>query len=296
MKKLLLMLLSVCLMAGCAPKADGEIKLYFAGENGQEIREEVRAVKTEGSLLETAIRALLEGPRETGLTRVIPEDTELLGIKMTGTVAEINLSAPFDTGEDENRLLARYTVIYTACAVPDVQKVKLLVEGKPLMSLRNGEVLGALGAADVSLADPGSGVQQLLTLYFSDANAIYLLPETRQVTLREGQTTAEAIVTEIIRGPAATRLAATVSPDTKVLSAETRAGICFVNVSEAFVKEDTGDAAKETMAVYSIVNSLCALPEIQEVRFLVEGQTIEAFGHFEFSRGFTENKALYQPA
>lgn len=293
MKKIILLFLSLCLLAGCTNTAKSTVKLYFIGVDGQEILEESRMVRAEGSVLETAVRALLAGPADAGHIRIIPKDTALLGVKMTGTVAEINLSAPFDTGTDEARLLARYTVIYTACAVPDVQKVKLLVEGKPLTSLRDGALLGALGASDLSLSDPGSGTQQLLTLYFSDANATCLLPESRQVTLREGQTAAAAIVTEIIRGPAASHLAPTLSADTRLLSAEIRAGVCFVNVNRAFLEKNAGDAAKETMAVYSIVNSLCTLPEITGVRFLVEGQTVETFGQFELNQGFTENKALY---
>jgi len=293
MKKCILLFLVLCLLAGCTPAAKSTVKLYFVDARGQEILEESRAVRAEGSLLETAVHALLQGPREAGHTRIIPKDTALLGIKMKGTVAEINLSAPFDTGTDEARLLARYTVIYTACAVPHVQKVKLLVEGKPLTSLRDGALLGALGASDVSLSDPGSGTPQLLTLYFPDENATCLLPESRQVTLREGTTAAEAIVTEIIRGPSASHLSPALSADTRLLSAEIRAGVCFVNVNRAFFEKNVGDTAKETMAVYAVVNSLCTLPEITEVRFLAEGQTVETFGHFEMNRGFTENTSLY---
>lgn len=296
MKKWFALLLSVCLLAGCTPQADCEVTLYFAEAGGSEIREETRAVHAEGSILETAIRALLDGPRTAGLTRVIPKDTQLLGVKMHGTVAEINLSAPFDEGPDDMRLLARYTVIYTACAVRDVNRVQLLVEGAPLTSLRNGERLGALGKSDLALSNPESGTETLLTLYFTDETATYLLPEARKVSLSEGQSAAEAIVTELVRGPASSHLFATLAPEVRVLSAEIRAGVCFVNLSHAFLEKNTGDTRKETLAVYSIVNSLSSLPEISEVRFLVEGQTVETFGHFEFSRGFTENRTLYPPA
>ncbi len=297
MKKLLTFLCALCLLlAGCTPGADAEVRLYFPDAAGEEIKEETRKVKTEGSLLETAVRALLEGPEKAGNTRIIPAETTLLDVKTTGTVAEINLSAAFDTGTTQMRLLSRYTLIYTACSVPDVQKVKLLVEGKPLLSLKDGSVLGALGMADVSLAGPGSGEQMLLTLYFPDTSAAYLVPEPRQITLMEGETAERAIINEILRGPSSSHLAPALSEDTAVLSAETRAGICFVNMNEAFLRDNTGDKKKERAALYAVVNSLCALPEIQEVRFLVEGKTVESFGAYVLSDGLTEDETLYLPA
>lgn len=294
MKKILILLCAVCFLGGCAPKPDAAVKLYFA--DGGEIAEEARKVKTEGSLLETAIRALLDGPQKPGHERVIPEGTTLLGVSIAGTVAEINLSAAFDTGTDAERLLSRYTMIYTACSAQDVQKVKLLTEGEPLRSLQDGTVLGALGTADISLAGPGSGEALLLTLYFPDATASYLVPETRQVTLTEGMTAEDAAVRELLRGPSSSHLVSALSEDTALLSAKTQSGICFVNMNAAFLEDNTGDRVWETAAVYSIVNSLTTLPNVQEVRFLVEGETVSEFGHLRLTGGFTENKSLYMPA
>lgn len=295
MKKFILILLSVCLLSACSVKEKTEMTLYFPDRQSHTIAEETRTAKETGDLLEMTIRALLSGPGKANLYRAIPEGTSLLGIKTLGTVAEINLSSPFDTGKDADRLLARYTVIYTACTVPGVQKVKLLKDGAPLRSLSSGEVLGALGMADVSLSDPEGTAPQLLTLYFTDAAGAYLYPETRQVSLKESETPEEAILDALLRGPDQSQLYPAVHEDSALISVETRLGIAFVNFGKDFVKRNTGDRKKESIALYSIVNSLCSLPHIQEVRFLIEGQTEGAFGHFDFMRGFTENKSLYAP-
>ncbi len=294
--RILCILLVLFLLSGCTPKGNAEVRLYFADGSGLEIAEEIRKVQDDGNLPETAVRSLLEGPRERGLSPCIPVGTELLGLKMNGTVAEVNLSAPFDTGTDAERLLARYTVIYTVCAVPGVQKVKLLAEGAPLTSLRTGTPLGALGTADVSLAGPGGGTPLLATLYFADPTGTYLLPESRQITLAEGDTPERAIVTEVIRGPASSGLISTLSPATAVLSAETYSGTCFVNMNRAFLENGNGSDTQVSAAVYSIVNALCTVPEIESVRFLVEGETVEKLGSLALSDRLTENKSLYPPA
>ncbi len=293
MKKILVLLMCLTLLFGCAPSSKVKVKLYYASRDRQEILEEERAVVPKDSILETAIRALLDGPGKTGHTRVIPKDTVLLGVLMRGTVAEINLSAPFDSGTDADRLLSRYTVIYTACAVPEVQKVKLLVEGKALTSLRTGGLLEALGTSDLTLTAPGGGTQALLTLYFTDENYRHLLPEIRQITLKEGQTEAQAVVEETLKGPTASHLRPALSPDSPVLSAEVRAGVCFVNVSRAFLEENSKVPGRESLAVYSLVNALCTLPQITEVRFLCEGEAAESLGQLPLHRGFRENRALY---
>lgn len=292
MKKILCMLLLLCFLAGCGAKHEKSVTLYFVSEDRSDIKLEKRAVKEDGSILEAAIEALLEGPKTTGLVRIIPAETKLKSIKEAGTVVEIDLTAAFDTGGDADRLLARYTVIYTACAVENVQKVKLLVEGKPLRSLRTGEPLGALGTADLMQTMPQSGTQVLLTLYFPDVNYMKLYPSSRQVTLLDGQTEEEAIVTALMEGPTEENLAEAVAGDVKVYSAETKNGICFVNISEAFIKENTGEDKKEKMAVYSIVNSLCTLPRVKEVRFLIEGKTMQSFGHMPLNISYFADENL----
>lgn len=295
MKKIILLFLTVCLLSGCGHKERTALTLYFPSTSGTAVMEETRTLKETGDTLELTLRALLEGPKSGNLRRVIPEGVTLLGIKTLGTVAEINLSSPFDTGSPADRLLERYTVIYTACTVPGVQKVKLLRDGAALRSLHSGEILGALGMADISLSDPVGNAPQLLTLYFTDALGTHLYPETRQISLSESETPEEAILHALLRGPDASQLYRTLHEDTTLISVETRSGIAFINFGKSFLEKNAGDNGKETIALYSIVNSLCALPHIQEVRFLIEGQTADAFGHFALMRGFTENKSMYAP-
>lgn len=293
MKKICCVLLSLLLLAGCAPKDAADVNLYFVSRDGQEIKAETRAVSRARSLLEEAVKALLSGPRSPGLTAGIPEGTRLLGIKKVGTVAEINLSAPFDSGTLYERLAARYTLIYTACGIEEVQKVKLFLEGEPLLSLSTGKPLEALGTADIGTALPQSGGETLLTLYFPDNAGKNLMPDSRKVTLQDGQTVENAVVAEILKGPSASHLAPSVSDETKLISAETKDGVCFVNMGESFIKNNTGDAAKEKMAVYSIVNSLCTLPHIKEVRFLIDGKVVRNFGRLYIDAPLSENKTLY---
>ena len=52
---------------------------------------------------------------------------------------------------------------------------------------------------------------------------------------------------------------------------------------------------KEKMTIYSIVNSLTELKEIDKVQFLIEGEKVKEFkGNFRFNNAFQEPLQLYQ--
>ena len=290
MRKTGILLLAVALMlCGCKAEETKDVTLYFVTADKKEIVSEVRAVPAENeNLLRVTVESLLKGPEGAGLTRIIPVETTLLGVQMSGTVAEVNFSASFDTGSTDQRLLSRYTVIYTVCALPEVQKARLLVEGKPLTSLRNGEVLGALGAADVSLGKADTEAAEVVTLYFADETGETLLGEERQITLTAGQKMEMAMIEELIRGPRVKGNTPVLSPQTTVLSAETQDGVAFVNLGASFLTSNAGDAKRERMAVDAIVATLCELPHIEAVRFLVEGESVENFGAIPFNEKFTK--------
>ncbi len=283
----ILFLTFALLLGGCRAEETKDVTLYFVTADKKEIVSERRAVHAENEdLLRAAVESLLKGPEGAGLTRIIPVETTLLSVQMSGTVAEVNFSASFDTGTIDQRLLSRYTVIYTACALPQVQKARLLVEGEPLTSLRNGEVLGALGAADVSLGKAETEAAEVVTLYFADEKGETLVAEERQITLTAGQKMEMAIMEELIRGPRVEGHTPVLVPQTEVLSVETQDGVTFVNLGASFLTLNAGDAKRERMAVDAIVNTLCRLPDVQEVRFLVEGETVETFGSLTFNEKF----------
>ena len=66
--------------------------------------------------------------------------------------------------------------------------------------------------------------------------------------------------------------------------------ICFVNFSSEFVTKHSGGSAGEAMTVYSIVNSLTELKNVDKVQFLVEGNKIDVYKHLEFNEPFPRDE------
>jgi germination protein M len=83
--------------------------------------------------LETAIEELLAGPREvTNMNIDIPQETKLLGIQMDEGVTYINFSKEFSAlaKSEESEEMVFKTILMTTRQFPDVNEVKILVDGR----------------------------------------------------------------------------------------------------------------------------------------------------------------------
>lgn len=117
--------------------------------------------------------------------------------------------------------------------------------------------------------------KQKVTLYFSDDQAMYLAPEERIVT-KGDETLEEVIIRELIKGPQKEGLGRTIPEGTELQSVSVVNGVAYVNFSKEFKTKHWGGSAGETMTLYSVVNSLCELPGIEKVQFLLEGEKQES--------------------
>ncbi|MBO4897999.1 MAG: GerMN domain-containing protein [Clostridia bacterium] len=270
------------------------VTLYFMNQEQNAMVTETRTVP-DGTkdVAEYALRELLNGPQASDHKRVIPENTRLLGVELDGDLAKVNLSAEFDTGDDAAKPMSRGTLKNTVCAVDGIEKVLILVDGKELTYLSTGEPVGILGKDDL-ITDTEKLESEIInvTLYFADSNAMYLVPEKRQIVSKDSSQLELAIMNELLKGPLSDGLYAVVSPDVKVLSAKTERGVCFVNLSSDFISKSSGGSAGELLSVYSIVNSLCELKDVDKVQILIEGKATESFGSLDLSEPLKKNKDL----
>jgi germination protein M len=99
---------------------------------------------------------------------------------------------------------------------------------------------------------------------------------------------------QLIAGPKEEDHYATIPPETKIMDVTTTSdGVCYVNLSQEFVTKHSGGSTGELLTIYSIVNSLSEMENVEKVQFLIEGEKVEAFkGHVDFSTPFVPVKSL----
>lgn len=127
-------------------------------------------------------------------------------------------------------------------------------------------------------------VKSEVTLYFPDMNILNLCAEKR--TIETVGSLEKAVVEAVIAGPVSDDLLPAVTKDIRVLSASVADGstTCVVDLSKEFVLNNTGGTDIETFAIYSIVNSLCGLPGINDVKINIDGNKDAVFGgHYDIT-------------
>ncbi len=303
---LILVLCSGCMRSnsGQAPETAGEtqdeINLYFGNKDGTALTEETISVKDvkQEDLPKYVMDQLLAGPKQPENRRVIRAGTSLLGISVEKGTATVNVSKEFYNEENILDVLASASIVKSLCSVPGIGNVNILVEGTPLvLDDENSEGGTASGVKENDLVFDADALMQdeaNITLYFSDADASCLVREIRRVKVPKGESMEKLIVTELIKGPQQDKRYRTIPAETKVRSVEIKDGVCFVNLSDEFITKYNGGTSAEQLTVYSIVNSLTELSNVDKVQFLIEGKKKDVFVHMIFNEPIARDISMIQ--
>ncbi len=304
MKKMLYIILSVLLLlTGCglsnsdsATGTQKSVMVYFANAEGTDLVSVETTVpdKTIQELPRFVMEKLIEGPTATDMSRSVRAGTKLLSVSTENTLAKVDLSKEFYHEESILDVLSIASIVKSLCSINGIDRVLVTIEGQPLVS-PDGTVQGILKETDVVfVADTLMEDEANITLYFSDANAENLIPEIRRVKLRRGDSLEKLVMQELIRGPESQDAGATVPTETKIRSIETKDSVCFVNLSSEFVTKNPSGISGERMTVYSIVNSLTELSDVDKVQFLVEGEKKDVYLHMTFNEPIERDVTMIQ--
>ena len=124
-------------------ETEKEISLYFMEDTGTsfEIGRETREFAN--LTAENVMNELLEGPETDELSRAVPEDTELLAIKVEDKIAYVDLSShPVGSYGHETEQVAVYSIVNTLAQLDEVDAVQLLIEGEIMDTLSGHEPIG----------------------------------------------------------------------------------------------------------------------------------------------------------
>lgn len=132
--------------------------------------------------------------------------------------------------------------------------------------------------------------KEKVTLYFGDKEAMFLIPEEREVVVPEDKSLEVVVLEELIKGPQNPELAITIPKEARVRSVQVENGIANVDFSKEFQTNHWGGSAGEMMTLSSVTNSLASLPGIDKVQFLLEGQKLESIlGHADNTQPIAPN-------
>jgi spore germination protein GerM len=192
----------------------------------------------------------------------------------------LTLSPALLNSDSMEQTITAFCAALTLCQVEGVEAVTVTAGGQTLFS--------GLAAADALLKDTDNDpyVRQL-RLYFADSEGRYLVSEYHSLTLDEDTSPERYVVEELLRGPNNGELQGVLPQGTTLLSCTTADGVCTVDLSQEFYDNRPDTALGERLAIYSLVDSLTALSDVDSVVILVEGQSLDTYVYRSLAQPLT---------
>lgn len=111
----------------------GNITIYFADENGENLKEYHKRVNITNnvSLEQIVMDSLIEGPLQDGYTPTIPDGVEVLKVSVKDGVCYLDLNDAFNGSVDNIRSdLTVYSVVNSLVELPTINKVQFFINGE----------------------------------------------------------------------------------------------------------------------------------------------------------------------
>ena len=263
---LCIMFMLVLTACGKEQKATDETVYQIYEVNKEETKVASREITTTETDTEKLLGVLIEELEKT------PEDTEnraaiTEAIQLqSSTVADESANLNFGVGYYAQSLTGE---ILTRAAI-----VRTLVDGSALLN-NQGAPVGVM-TADQFIDNSGNEINTeekvSLVLYFANENGDKLKTVTREVVYSSNISLDKLVMEQLITGVQDGEEAyPTINPATKVVSVTVSDGTCYVNLDKEFLTQIYKVDANVT--IYSIVNSLVELSDVNRVQISINGET-----------------------
>ena len=296
---MLLMLLAV--LTGCGtrePETGKKISVYYVNtaETKVEVHDQYLNTKTPQEQLEETMTFLSTTPEKLEYKAPFDMGFQVLDYEVEDGKLVINVDKAYSELSVTTEVLVRAAVVRTLTQLSNVKYVTITVEGSQL-SDNAGELVGGM-TAEQFINNDGNEINTYelvkVKLYFANADGDKLIAAYREKHYSTNTPLERFVVEELIAGPSGQieGLYPVINPETKIINILTKDGICYVNLDSSFLTVVNNVSTE--VAVYSIVNSLVELDNINKVQILVNGEVPSTFSNSTFERNLDYVTTLEQ--
>ncbi len=268
------------------------VELYFNDTITGKLRSEERVIQGESKeqFLLSVLEGLKAGSKIEGTSVVIPQNVTILHADVEDNIAVIDLSRNYNQLTLGEKIMCRAAIVWSVTSLDFLEHVRIKVNGQELKRT-SGEEIGLMNRENTMInpvVSPESKRYEIVTLYFADKTGKKFVKEEREIEISQIQTREKAVVEQLLIGAKEGEHISTIPSDVKIRNVTTtKEGICYVDFSSDSINKIINSNVDEKIAVYSIVNSIVSLYNIEKVQFLIEGEKIEeTMGHLDYSKPF----------
>ena len=267
-------------LCACGKKtevSENTIKVYYV--NGNETGIVSTDVELSSSMQDTEavinelISLLKTMPVRLQYEAPISEDIELISHSIHDKVLTLNFNPKYLELGRTIEILDRAAVVRTFTQLDNVDYVSFQIDGSPLLD-HYGNVIGNM-SADTFIYNVGNEINTYekveLKLFFATSGGTRLIPVYRSVVYNSNISMERLAVEQIISGPNTNIAFATVSKESKLNSVNVKDGVCYLDFDNNFLTQP--NKVSTEVAIYSIVDTLTELPNVNKVVMSVNGTT-----------------------
>lgn len=300
MKKWISILLAVCCLFGlvaCTAEeepAGKKVQLYYVSNS--ETKVEVRDYYVQASSCDEQVQeiliALSQKPGKLEYKAPLDMGFTVLDYKLENNTLTLNMDTNYSSLVPTTEILVRAALVCSLTQLEQVRYVTFTISGN-LFYDNLGVLVGTMNA-DQIVNNMGSEISAYdtvdLTLYFANEAGDSLIAVNRKKEYNTNIALDRLVVEELLLGPTTTMegVYPTINPAAKAISVLTKDGICYVNLDKTFLNQIYNVTPDVT--IYSIVNSLAELSNINKVQISIDGDTSGTYREkYSFSTVFERN-------
>ena len=279
-KRVISAMLLVLLLCSCSSDVSDvgvTYKLYYV--NSADFTEIVSvettltSTNTEDAIVE--LFNLLTSPGNKSHISVIPKSVELLGSSFIDGTCSLTLSRSYSNLSSYKLATMNFVLVNTMSGLPDVKQVSITSEN----ITRTFTAEEFITSVPPAYYDSYTISLRYLTLDCSDTVKI------EKTFIPQSDKTLESTVTELLaESPESPELRSPFPDGTRINDVYLDGTTCVLDLSSEFVTAAPHESEKEATVLFSIVDTLTELPDINRVKFLIDGKS--GYGYIYYNLAF----------
>lgn len=289
--KMLVLFFCMLFLSACGEEEIDEEKLYPVyyvsnSETKVEMHEYVMQAETQEEQLDELVACLSIMPEKLEYKAPLAMGFQVLSMKIEDGKLQLDVDAKYSELSPTTEVLVRAAIVRTLTQIEGISYVGITVEGNQLFD-NAGELVSWMNA-ETFINNDGNEINTYeltkVRLYFANETGDKLIGAYREKHYSTNTPLERFVVEELIAGPSGQieGLYPSINPETKIVNVMTKDGICYVNLDASFLT--VVNNVSIDVAVYSIVNSLVELSNVNKVQILINGEVPSTFSTVTFER------------
>ena len=275
-----LFFLGLLCLASCGrtkEEEDGkEYYIYYLNREETKIVKESRILEEEegqAAQTEALLEALSQTPQDVSLKASVGTSVLVEGYQVEEGQLNLDMDESYKKLPATTEVLVRAALVRTLSQVDGINHVLMTVEGQSLTD-NAGTAVGPM-TADTFIDNAGEEINAYemvtLRLYFANEAGDRLVETNRTVVYNSNISMERLVVENLVKGPESEEVFPVINSATKVQGVTVKDGICYVNLDDAFLTQVYNVTAD--VVIYSLVNSLVELSNVNKVQIAVNGRS-----------------------